>query len=332
LKKIETFVLQRDQIEDAVWNEFVDQSPQANIYSYTWYLDVVCEAWFGLVTKNNAEEWLAIMPIPFFSKLKIKRCYMPIFCQHLAILFKPWQKKKEKELGLKKRILQLTISQLSATIKIVRYNTLGSNRYLLPFYWQGYQMNLRYSYHLKIEADKQNNFEQFSHKTRTCVRKAINHGLTCENCESIEAIVSIGENEIAVNFDKQVLFKLWKVLKTKKIINAVKAVDNNGKTYAGIIYLKFRDKYIYLFGAADKSLNHFGGMSLIIWHIIQHSENGIAYHDFQGSMIESIEKFYRGFGTSPKPYYQLYKNNLSYPLKVMHQLYTFTKSKFNFNV
>jgi len=327
LKNLETLILARKEIDDNVWNQFIDASPQAIIYAYTWYLDSICEDWLAIVTQNKLSEWVAVMPIPFFTKLNVQRCYMPIFCQHLSVFFKPLKIKREKELGLKKKILQQTINAIPLKIKIFKYQAGNKNEYLLPFYWKGYQLNLRYSYYLKIEENKQINYQLFSHKTRTCINKAINNGLSIINCTNIESIIDIGKNNIDVAFDEKALLKLWEVLKPKNLINAVTAVNSNGETYAGIIYLKFRDKYIYLFGAANKTYKHLGGMSLIIWHIIQHSENGIKYHDFQGSMIESIEKFYRGFDTYPKPYYQIYKNNLPLPLKIIHQLYNTIKSK-----
>lgn len=326
MKNLETIILQRAEIDDFVWNQFIDASPQATIYAYTWYLDCICQKWLAIVTKNKLGNWVAVMPVPIFNKLNIQRCYMPIFCQHLSIFFMPLAVKREKELALKKKILQQIIVKIPSKIKIFKYHTSSKNEYLLPFFWKGYQLNLRYSYYLKIEENKHLNYKLFSHKTRTCINKATNNGLTIVNCTNIQAIVKIGQQNIDVAFDEKVLYKLWEVLKPKNLINAVAVVNENGETYAGIIYLKYGDKYIYLFGAANKTYKHLGGMSLIIWHIIQHSASSIKYHDFQGSMIESIEKFYRGFDTYPQPYYQIYKNSLAFPLKIIHQLYKGIKS------
>lgn len=327
MKNLETTILNRTEIEDKQWNGFIDASPQATIYAYTWYLDAICEKWIAIVTLNKAKEWIAVMPIPIFTKLKMQRCYMPIFCQHLAIFFKPFSIKYEKELGLKKKILFQIIKNIPSKIKILKYNTSINNKYLLPFYWQGYQLKIRYSYWLKVEVDKQKNYKQFGHRTRTSINKAIKNGLTCRNNQSIETIVKIGKKEIDVAFNEKVLYKLWEVLKPKNLIENVEAVDTAGKVHGGIIYLKYRDRYIYLFGTVDKTVNHFGSMSLIIWHIIKNAESGIVYQDFQGSMLEPIEKFYRGFATYPVPYTQIYTNNLSLPLKMAHWFYLKVKSK-----
>lgn len=321
MKKIETLVFERNQINDNQWNNFINQSPQTIIYGYTWYLDVICDEWIAIINLNISGDWLAIMPIPVFKNYSLYRSYIPLLCQHLGIFYLSLSLKKEKELSLKKKILINTIDKIPSKIKIFKYTTSTLNKYLLPFHWKNYSLQTKYSYWIKIEKDKQINFKLFNHRTRTCIKKAEKNKLTCQEVFSIDRIVDAGKRNIKVQFDENKLFKLWEVLYSRNLVEAVEVLDEAGKFYSGIIYLKCRNKHIYLFGTVEEKFKDFGAMSLAIWHIIKNSEAGIDTHDFQGSMIESIEKFYRGFGATPVPYIQIYKNNLPIPLKIMHSLY-----------
>jgi len=321
VKKIKTLVFNRNQIDDTQWNNFISQSPQNIIYAYTWYLDVVCEEWIAIVSFNAQNEWLSVLPLPIYKNYTICRSYIPVFCQYLAVFYAPFQQKAAKELSIKKKLLTNTIDCIPSKIKLLKYNTCSYNTYLLPFFWKKYQLKVKYSYWLKIEKDKQINFRLFSHKTRTCINKAIKHGLICQPTNSIERIIEIGKRNIKVSFDENKLRILWKELSRKQLIDAVEVFDENGQHHCGIIYLKHNNKYIYLFGTVENKFKDLGGMSLAIWHIIKNSEAGIDLHDFQGSMLESIEKFYRGFGAEPVSYVQVYKNSLPLPLKILYKLY-----------
>lgn len=325
MKIIETKVFKRNQINENRWNNFIDQSPQAIIYGYTWYLDVICDEWLAIINLNADGDWLAVMPIPVFKNYFLHRSYIPLLCQHLAIFYKSFTFKKEKELSLKKKILINTIDKIPSKIKIFKYTFSIHNNYLLPFYWRSYSLQTKYSYWLKIEKDKQINFQLFNYRTRTCIKKAEKNKLTCTKVISIERIIEAGKRNIKVSFEENKLFKLWKVLYPKNLIKAVEVTDDTGRFYSGIIYLKHRNKFIYLFGTVEEKFKDLGAMSLGIWHIIKNSEAGIDFHDFQGSMLETIEKFYRGFGASPVSYIQIYKNHLPLPLKLMHSLYKSTK-------
>ena len=43
----------------------------------------------------------------------------------------------------------------------------------------------------------------------------------------------------------------------------------------------------------------------MIWQAIKDMSNKVQIFDFEGSMIESVERFFRGFGGFPVPYSQI---------------------------
>lgn len=60
-------------------------------------------------------------------------------------------------------------------------------------------------------------------------------------------------------------------------------------------------------GGGDPDLRNSGATSLCIWEAILFASTIVKKFDFEGSMIESIEKFFRAFGASQTPYFEIYK-------------------------
>jgi hypothetical protein len=108
---------------------------------------------------------------------------------------------------------------------------------------------------------------------------------------------------------------LWKVLRQNGVGKAVEVRDESGRLHAGLIYQMSGDKIQHLFSAIDPEVRNQGGMSLAIWHTIETAGEDIRTIDFEGSMIEPVEKFFRGFGPFPVSYLQIRKNSFPKPLR-----------------
>lgn|GEM_PF-4541022 len=50
-----------------------------------------------------------------------------------------------------------------------------------------------------------------------------------------------------------------------------------------------------------------GASSLLLWEAIRFALQVAERFDFEGSMFEPIERFFRGFGAVQKPYFQISK-------------------------
>jgi Acetyltransferase (GNAT) domain len=80
------------------------------------------------------------------------------------------------------------------------------------------------------------------------------------------------------------------------------AVDEDGRQHAGAFFVWDAERLYYLVGGSDTALRSSGGMSLVIWDGIKLAGSLGLRFDFEGSMIEPIERFFRGFGGTPEPY------------------------------
>ena len=71
----------RKELNEDRYNQCVSSSSHTRVYGYSWFLDEVCDQWSVLVL-NDYE---AVMPLPWNSKLGLKYIAQPFFCQQLGI-------------------------------------------------------------------------------------------------------------------------------------------------------------------------------------------------------------------------------------------------------
>ena len=86
-----------------------------------------------------------------------------------------------------------------------------------------------------------------------------------------------------------------------------------------------------MIGGSDPKFKNSGANSLLIWRAIEDSSKHTDAFDFEGSMMEPVERFFRGFGGEPVPYFQLtYSNNMHKKYLKNNKLKNLIKRNLNF--
>ena len=85
------------------------------------------------------------------------------------------------------------------------------------------------------------------------------------------------------------------------------AEDDRGRQHAGVYVVWDGNSAYYLMGGGDPELRNSGATSLCMWAAIRHAATVTQCFDFEGSMIEQVERFFRGFGAVQKPYFNIKK-------------------------
>jgi hypothetical protein len=55
----------------------------------------------------------------------------------------------------------------------------------------------------------------------------------------------------------------------------------------------------------DPDLRNSGAMSLLVWEALRFAATVTERFDFEGSVIEPVERFFRAFGGAQKPYFRV---------------------------
>jgi lipid II:glycine glycyltransferase (peptidoglycan interpeptide bridge formation enzyme) len=94
----------------------------------------------------------------------------------------------------------------------------------------------------------------------------------------------------------------------------------NDKPIACTFCVYDKNTAYYLIGGYDNKNKHHGAGALSMWEAIKFAKKtGLKNYDFEGSMEQQIERYFRGFGGQITPYYRINKAKL--PLEILLKFY-----------
>ena len=87
-------------------------------------------------------------------------------------------------------------------------------------------------------------------------------------------------------------------------------VENiDGQVIAGNFLIYDETTVYYLMGGIDPTQKNLGGMDAVQFESIKFALESGKKFDFEGSMVESIEKYFRSFGAIQKTYFSITKTS-----------------------
>ena len=274
-----------------------------------WYLDAVCseEQWDVAVYQKN-DEVKAIWP--YYKKTKYGLSYitMPPLTPYLG----PWvlnmsPKKMHKTYSYEHTVL----GELCDSLPQVHLSTIHTHpemNNLLATKWKGYQEKSRYTYRLDL-GNKKSIWDGISDKQRNIIRKA-QASLTVSETEDIDQFYEINKKsfqrqDLPIPYGQNMFKALDTALKKRSQRLILEATDKH-KNVHGMVYLAHDRHTVYLLAiGSDPQYRNEGSIPLMIWHAIQHFNGSHQTFDFEGSMIPTIEKFFRSFGGNMTKYSRL---------------------------
>lgn len=302
------------------YDKFVQSSPQGTLFCTSWWLDAVAPANHRILTVERGENLQAAWPI-FFHRSRLGGLVItsPPLTPWLGVLYRPFTSKLARELSEQKKLASLLIAQLPA------YDSLHARchrnfEYWSPFYWQGFAQTTRYTYLLDNLEDLDTIWEGLRHNIRTDIRKAQRVGLGVEQSSDVDAFWRIhaqtfGRQGLSVPYAADYVRRIDQTCAAHGARKIFIARDRRGHVHAGA-YVVWDDKSAYyLMGGADPDKRNSGATSLVLWEAIQFASTVTNAFDFEGSMIEPVERFFRAFGARPCPYSVL--SNVKSPLRLV---------------
>jgi len=189
----------------------------------------------------------------------------------------------------------------------------------LPFYWQGFQQTTRYTYVIEDLSDLDAVWSETRQNIRTDIRKA-QKKLGIRTDLSLDSFLSLSEmtfqrQGISLPYSRELVARLDRACVERNCRRIFFAEDSQGQLHAAIYLVWDEQSAYYLMGGADPELRNSGATSLVMWEAIQFAGTVTRSFDFEGSMIEPVERFFRSFGARQRPYFQVSKVN-SLPLKM----------------
>mgnify|MGYP001475652990 CR=1 FL=1 len=182
----------------------------------------------------------------------------------------------------------------------------------LPFYWRGYDIKLCYTYRLFNLHETDKLWESMRSQVRNKITKAKKLGIIVEESNDIASFYKLLEKtysrqNLQVNESRELLKKLYFSCIKNNSGCLFLAKDKNNNLHSGM-FLVYNEYCAYnLIAGADPEFRNSGAHSLTMWNAINFAKDKSKIFDMEGSMIKSIETFFRGFGAIQVPYVQVQK-------------------------
>jgi len=302
--------LQRHQISDTQWNNFIAASPHRIVYAYTWYLDTVSPNWGALVVEES-NEWKAAMPLPVRKKWGMKVIQQPFYCQLLGVFTK-----KESDF---QEVTHLLLQKLPEYFRYISvYTGRISQAALLPDYYETKRCNTHVLHLHSTYATLKQNYTSDRQLNLNRAEK-----LEWEIIESRDPnpLIDLFRTNHAAQIEGSVsesayhlLQKVGEVLYEKKAGRLLYAVKD-GQIEAGAMFAVFDKRIIYLFNAASPLGRKGNARTWLIDQIIQEYAESEYTFDFESPEVKSIADFYQSFGAKKEEYLSLHYNGMPFPFR-----------------
>jgi len=278
-------------------------SPQPMVYAYSWYLDIVCSGWEGLV----AGDYEAVFPLTRNQKLGIHYLYQPFFTQQLGLFSRSKDLKYTVEGFLsavppKYKYIDICLNESNfQDLKSIEFQTLPN--YLLDLsnsyeeIYDQYQPKCRKSIRHFVENNEKQNFAFAENVDPNVLIHLFREYLGEKVPELNEGHYHILESLIMECLEMN-LGEIW-LLHT-----------SNGMPYAGVFFLDSPGRKIYLFAATSKLGRENNAMFFLLDEFIHKYHGQKLLLDFEGSSIPGLAHFYEGFGARRVSYPQVRINKL----------------------
>jgi Acetyltransferase (GNAT) domain len=276
-----------------------------SIFQQPWWLDAVAPGRWEEATVERDGRVVARLPFAVRGRRRFRVLTMPPLTQTLGPALERSDAKATHALGEELALLaELEAALPPADGFVQQFSPAVLNA--LPFYWAGYRLELQYTYRLEglsSEADLwdglRGNIRREVRKARTRVEVRDDVGL--DRFYAVWA-KTFARQGLAPPASLAQLARLDAACAARGARALLSAHDERDQIHA-VAYVVWDPRAAYyLLGGADPELRTSGASSLLMWEAIMRARSVTDVFDFEGSMLQSVERFFRAFGGRQAPY------------------------------
>jgi len=288
---------------------FIDTSPEGCIFCRDWWLDAVAPKW-EYITIKDKDKLVAIMPIAKYGR----DILMPPLTQTLGIMFTPMQTSYAKTLSRQHQITEEIIENLPPFRRFEQSFHYAYQSFL-PFYWHKFHETTRCTYVIH-DLNPDRVWDEMRKNIRTDIRKAarqaeVSHGSINKEFHKLNAMVY---NRLGIPYEQELIDRIEQACKKHSACDTLYARDRKDQIHATIFIVWDNHAAYYLISAADPELKHSGATSLLIWEAIRQAASITKEFNFEGSMVQEIERHFAAFGARQEKYHQISKSPIVYDM------------------
>lgn len=282
------------------------------LFSQAWWLDAVVgeEGWAIILHEKNGQI-LGSLPYIRRKRFGFILIIQPPLTQNLG----PWIKsdiniKNSKRLAVEKDILQDLYLRLP---KYAHYsqNWHYSRSNWLPLYWLNFTQTTRYTYIIKDISSIEVVLSNFEHSKRKNIKKSekiveVKFDISAKDFYENHCL-TLRKQGLNISYPFELFERLYNAAYKNKSGKTIGAFDNAGNMHAALFVVWDKLSAYDLISTIDPDYRTHGAASLLIKEVIEYVSQFVNIFDFEGSMIEPVERSFRQFGAEQTPYFTVSK-------------------------
>ncbi|HEY3378032.1 MAG TPA: GNAT family N-acetyltransferase [Armatimonadota bacterium] len=284
-----------------LWDGLLATSPQRCIFAQRWWMEIVTRGGVQLLGCFDTDRLVAGLPLWPCATFGVRRLRQPPLTPYWGPILRPIPGKYATRVSTEMEILRAFAAALTPwQDSMLAFHPSLDN--WLPFHWSGYQQTTRYTYRIEALAENLPVGKGLHRSVRNALNRAANNQLTIK--EMVDPMViaemsrlSMARQELQSSLEIRAFWSELSQAATQRncLLNAV-AMDPQGEVHAGYAIV-WDDRYAYdLYGGGDPRYRDSGGGTLALQHLLEAAAQVAPGFDFEGSMTESIGRFFRQFG------------------------------------
>jgi Acetyltransferase (GNAT) domain len=294
--------------------EFCRVEKTIPIFMQNGWLDAVCRAgvsWDVALTHDEKGRILGVLAYQIKQKWGLRILSEPFLSPFCGIWIKEKTfKNRHEQYHFEKKIIAKLIDDLPP-FHFAHFRFSTNNADWQPFFWAGFKQTTRYTYQLNLK-NEDNFFAQFNQNTQRNIRKA-EQKMSISTADDLDTFLKISN----LTFERQnkkssIPHSIWQsadaFLKNNNLKTVYFARDTEG-SLEGAVYIIFDKKTAYyLAGGSTETGRKNGAMHFLLHKAIEDArQRGLEFFDFEGSMLQGVESFFRGFNGQLMPYSAVWK-------------------------
>lgn len=313
---MEARIRAHNEIDRPEWEAFLLSSPQGNVFARPGYMDIIAPGWRAIEVREQGR-LIAVLPLNWRSKYGFHASLQPPFAQCWGLYLAPTPAAHTSHYpaySWKGKVVRAAVEAIPSQLQLFIHGFSPAFDYPLPFHWAGYELVTRYTYQRDLDCSREDLQAGLDKDRQRYVRQAatqgmvLRHGTPAELQQLVQANKDAGKDLISGQSPALLARILdWGMAEADGRIWV--ATQGNELAASGF-FLRHGRTTTYLLGAQNPALKSASAQTLVLFEAMAEGIGPGRVFDFEGSMIQGIEAFFRGMGAAPVPYLYIQKNRL----------------------
>lgn len=313
---MEARIRAHNEIDRPEWEAFLLASPQGNVFARPGYMDLIAPGWQAIEVRDQGR-LVAVLPLNWRTKYGFHASLQPPFAQCWGLYLAPTPAAHTGHYpaySWKGKVIRAAVEAIPGQLQLFIHGFSPAFDYALPFHWAGYELRTRYTYRRDLDCSREDLQAGLDKDRQRYVRQAasqgmaLRHGSPAELLSLVQANKAAGKDLISGQ-SPDLLARIidWSMAEG---VGRIWVAEQGGQVAASGFFLQHGRSTTYLLGAQNPAIKSPSAQTLVLFEAMAEGIGPGHVFDFEGSMIQGIEGFFRGMGAAPVPYLYIQKNRL----------------------